>query len=379
MKIIHIISSLKIGGAEKSLVQLLRYSHESTTDLIRVISLTRDGELKGRIEEMGYKVHEIGLSKNPLFWFRLIWIVREILYFKPEVIQCWMYHSDLIGGLIGNFCRVKVIVWNVRGSSASFELNKLSTYLIIKICGWVSSVIPTAIITNSQTAIEAHVLQGYDRKKFHLIYNGVDTRNFFKLAPLYKAGIKRRLGIQKKALIVGMIGRFDKLKNQKSFIKMIASLKRNFNWHSLLGIMVGPGIVEENYALKRMIAEPGCGKSIILLGTRSDINDILNVFDILVLPSLSEGFPNIVGEAMACGVPVVATRVGDVEQLVGEVGRIVDHPDPDSLASEVDFFLRLSQEKRDALSKLSRKKIAENFSYSVSAKAYLKLYQNLLV
>ncbi|MDG2450736.1 MAG: glycosyltransferase, partial [Saprospiraceae bacterium] len=359
MKIIHIISSLKIGGAEKSLVQLLRYSHESTTDLIRVISLTRDGELKGRIEEMGYKVHEIGLSKNPLFWFRLIWIVREILYFKPEVIQCWMYHSDLIGGLIGNFCRVKVIVWNVRGSSASFELNKLSTYLIIKICGWVSSVIPTAIITNSQTAIEAHVLQGYDRKKFHLIYNGVDTRNFFKLAPLYKAGIKRRLGIQKKALIVGMIGRFDKLKNQKSFIKMIASLKRNFNWHSLLGIMVGPGIVEENYALKRMIAEPGCGKSIILLGTRSDINDILNVFDILVLPSLSEGFPNIVGEAMACGVPVVATRVGDVEQLVGEVGRIVDHPDPDSLASEVDFFLRLSQEKRDALSKLSRKKIAE--------------------
>ena len=378
MRIVHIISGLNIGGAERSLVNLLQKYPLSDIGSVKIISLTRGGVLRREIMKMGFDVSEVGLSKNPISFLRLLIIFQLMLKFKPHIVQTWMYHSDLIGGIIGRILRVRIIIWNVRGSGVSFKLNGLLTYVVIRLCSFFSKYIPDAVITNSEAAIVSHSDVGYACKKFRLIYNGFDSNRFQKLDEKSITAYKKQYGVDKKTTIIGMVGRYDIYKNPFCFIRMLKSLREDYKRGDLIGIMAGEGFDEKNLEFMTFIEKMECRDYVQLIGQRSDPREVYNMFDVLVMPSTSEGFPNVVGEAMSCAVPVVATNVGDTKKLVDGIGIMVEKANPNHLAANVDLILRLSDEKLSLLKSLSRKRIKEDFSIKKMVNEYNSLYQELL-
>jgi glycosyltransferase involved in cell wall biosynthesis len=143
-------------------------------------------------------------------------------------------------------------------------------------------------------------------------------------------------------------------------------------------LLAGKGADPSNKGLLKLVKQYGLRERVFLLGPRRDINSILNATDILALSSrFGEGFPNILGEAMACGVPCVATNVGDSASIIGDTGRIVPPGNARALAAAMQDLLSLNAEQYANLSKAARSRIIANFNIPLVVQQYERLYREL--
>jgi glycosyltransferase involved in cell wall biosynthesis len=372
LNVVHVITGLQTGGAEMMLYKLLSEVSEEQNVRSRVVSLTPDGPIGTRIRKLGIPVTTLDMPRGTLTWNGLRRLYKLLRQEKPDVVQTWMYHADLIGGLVAWLAGVDHIAWNIRSSTLDADRDKRTTIWTAKLCAWLSSWLPDRILTCAREAGRVHADLGYDSSKIVVVPNGFDTEQY-RPDEQREAKIRNELNLQNMS-VVGLVARYHPQKDHRTFIRAAALLAERIP--DVHFVLCGTDVNWDNHELVGWIKERDLRDSFSLLGRRDDIASVMTVFDVAVLSSATgEAFPNVVGEAMACGIPCVVTRVGDSAEIVGDTGVGVAPQSPRELAKGCEKILSLSQERRAQLGQRARNRVKRCYSLEATAQKYLDVYE----
>jgi len=299
---------------------------------------------------------------------RLVKVLRSL---HPDVVHCWMYHANLLGGLAARLAGSSRIVWSIHHCSIAPEFTKGSTLLVNRLCGVLSRWIPTSIVYCSERARTLHASLGYDGRRARVVPNGFDTSVFAPNEPA-RVEIRKEWGAEDGDFMVGLIGRFDPAKNIQGYCRALGLVARRVP--SVRGVLVGEGLDASNRTVQRWFAEAGISGRCLLGGRRGDIQRVLCGLDCFVLSSDTESFPNVVGEAMASALPCVVTGVGDVAAMIGETGVVVPPQDPSALAQGILEMSELSAAARRDLGERARARVSSLYDLRSIARRYGDIY-----
>lgn len=371
MTVAHIITDLDVGGAERMLERLLpRLARTGVHNV--VICLRTPGPIGPRIEQAGTRVLSLHVSPalpNPLGALRLRQLLKDI---RPDVVQTWLYHSDLAGLLGGFLAGVPKIVWNIRCAELNPRDHPRSLLMLLRVLA-LSSGLPAAVISNSESGRQAHERLGYAPRRWEIIPNGFDT-DTFKPSADARRQLRSRLMLSEEAIIIGLLARYHPMKDHETFLKAASVALRERP--DVQVVAAGRGVAG-NAALTALVRELGIESRVHLLDEWSDAPSFLAALDVAVSSSYSEAFPNVVAEAMACGTPCVVTDVGESAVIVGDTGVVVPPSDPDALAEGMSTCLRMTPSDRAALGAAARARIVENYSIDAAALQYRRLYDEV--
>lgn len=364
----HIISSMSHGGAQQVLARIIRADKTVNHEIISLLNLGRYGN---ELANEGYNVLSLNMSKFSLNLFKIFSLYKVIQKKNYSLIQTWMYHADLIGGILGIFLKKKVF-WNIRNSNLDSEWSSYLTILIQKICSLISKKVPFKIISCSERAKSIHSDIGYDESKFKVIDNGFNLTDIKSDSNLRKK-FRNKFNISENEFLFGMVARWDP---QKDFNNLINSIElfysKNTNCNARF-FLAGPNIENNNLKLTKLI-KPSIQEKIILLGNLNNVTVFMNGIDCHILSSAgNEGFPNVIGEAMACGLPCISTNVGDVSKLIFDSNWIVPTKSPNELSDKMCEIYNIFQQNFNEFKKIklhNREHIAKNFDISKTIKLY---------
>ncbi|MBW8305998.1 MAG: glycosyltransferase [Thiobacillus sp.] len=374
MRIVFIITGLSTGGAEMMLLKVLeRLDRQRFAP--HVISLTTLGELAPRIAALGVPLDAVGMKPglpSPSGFFRLVRLLKRL---NPDVVHTWMYHADLLGGLAARLAGVSSIGWCIRNSNLDKDKTKFSTRAVVGLCASISKWVPSRILSCSEKARQVHVACGYAEEKMVVVPNGFELSQF-KPDLDARFRVRAELGITDQTPLVGLIGRFDPQKNHAGFFEAAGVLHRHMP--QVHFVLAGQGVDLSNAALMQTITQAGVLANTHLLGLRNDMPALMATLDVLASSSYGEAFPNVLGEAMACGVPCAVTDVGDSAYIVGDTGRVVASGDMHGLAAALEELLALPLPEKAALSERARARVAEHFEIGAIVRRYEDFYESLL-
>lgn len=374
IKITHLITGLSTGGAEISLLKLLSRMDPGTYRN-EVISLTDIGEVGEKIQNLGVPVRTLGMSRRAPNPFDLLTLARWLRGSSPRIVQTWMYHADLIGGLAARLGGAPPVVWGIRHSNLDADCNKRGTIWTARACAVLSRRLPSRILCCSEAARRVHADFGYWAERMEVIPNGFDIE-VFRPDQEARLAMRKEMGLSETAFLIGLAGRFHPQKDHRNFVRAAALLRENHpevHW-----VLCGEGIARTNPKLAAWIEEAGIGDRCRLLGPLEDMTRFHAALDIATSSSLGEGFPNVVGEAMACAVPCVVTDVGDSARLVGETGLVVPPADSEALAGAWQSLIALGADGRRQLGSSARWRIKEHFSLERMTERFERLYGGML-
>ncbi len=293
-----------------------------------------------------------------LMWlcFRTARMVRDN---KTDAMVCWMYHAMAIGVLVKLLSASKVpLVWNVRQSLDDISVLTLSSRLAIRVCGWLSFY-PSGIVFNSERALRLHTERGFRKSRASVIPNGF----------ILPATTSHRTCVQ----IVGFAGRYHPQKDFETFMRAAAQLLPSRP--HIRFVCVGKGISRENPTIAKLVEELRIPNgSVDLRGEVQNMSEFYNEIDVLVLSSRTEGFPNVVGEAMSFGKPVVTTNVGDAAKVVGSTGVVVSSRNPRDLCEGMKQMVDLSPKEYARRCKAARHRIETEFELSQIVARYRRYF-----
>jgi len=340
-KIVHIITGLNDGGAEGVLFRLCL---NAPTNEQVVVSLMGKGKYGPLLEDAGLKVYCLGMNPGRPSIKRFAQLVSLIRTERPDAVQTWMYHADFLGGIAARVAGVKKIFWGIRHSTLEKDKAKKSTIAIAKLCAMLSRFVPEKIVCCAHKALVVHRDIGYIASKLAVIPNGYDLSKF-TIDEQAGSGLRELLGIPKQTFLIGKVGRYDPFKDHNNLLTALSELRSSgIDFQCLL---VGRGLTSENEELMSQINELGLTDNVILAGQRADISTVMNALDLHVLSSSSEGFPNVLAEAMACGTPAVSTDVGDAAAIVGDSTLLCPPRDPQALGELIRAMHKEWAEKPD--------------------------------
>jgi len=372
IKIAHVITGLSAGGAEMMLRKLLSGIDRSVYENV-VITMRPAGFIGRELEKNGVPVIELTSDKNASVFKIFVQLVRVLGRERPQIVQTWLYHSDLLGTVAAKLLRVPLIVWNVRCAELDAADHPRSLFWIIKVLAYISR-IPNAIIVNSKAGMTVHKKLGYKAKKWVLIPNGFEMENFSPSDGHYKE-MRRKIGLSEKAVIIGLVARYHPMKDHKTFLEA-AGILRN-SCPDVHYFLIGSGVEPENEELMLEINRLRLRDHIHLLGEVENVTDVVRSLDIAVSSSYSEGFSNVVGEAMACGVPCAVTDVGDSGTIVGNTGAVVPPRNPRAMADAWSRILKMTRNERKALGASARSRIVDQYSLKHVIECYEDLYREI--
>jgi glycosyltransferase involved in cell wall biosynthesis len=370
VRVTHLITDLAPGGAEVFLQRLVTTPQDGIEH--RVISLTGEGELGPEIRAAGVHVEALSLTGMAGAPFALTRLVRMLRENPPDVLMTWLYHADFFGTVAAALGPRTQLVWNIR--CADMDLSKYG-YVIRALPPVLARMSrrPVAVVANSQAGRLIHERYGYGPKRWEFLPNGFDMQTF-RPDTGRRAATRAALGIDQAAPVVGLFARFDPMKDHATFLnaaEIVAKARPE-----TLFLLVGRGT--DGAAFDDLIGHrEDLRARLILLGERRDVPDLMAATDIAVCSSLTEGFPNTIGEAMASGVPCVSTDVGDAAALIGDTGGIVPKADPMALAHKIEEFLNIAPEARAVLGAAARQRIEEKFSLQAIVTRYSELFREL--
>ncbi len=370
--VLHIVSGLSTGGAELSLLRLM----ESTPELRPggVISLRDAGSVGPRLAALGVAVEAVGIRGSLPTPGQLLRLRRLARAAKPGIVQGWMYHGNLAAlGCRTAAGRTVPVVWNIRHSVYSLADERPWTALVIRLGARLSRQ-PARIIYNSRTAAAQHEALGYAPERTLVIPNGFDIARF-RPDPAARSLFRRELGLGAETVLVGLVGRYHPMKDHRSFLgaaRVVAAAHPGVQF-----VLAGSRVDRSNAELQALVGESGIADRVHLLGEREDTPRLMAALDVLCSSSVSEGFPNVLGEAMSCGIPCVTTDVGDSAWLVGEGGTVVPRRDPAAMAAGVGELVAMSPDGRRAVGARGRARIEGHFALPAVARQYLELYRGL--
>ncbi|WP_119564787.1 glycosyltransferase family 4 protein [Vibrio cholerae] len=370
---LHIITGLSDGGAEAVLYRLCHHDKENQHIVISLIDKGKYGPL---LEDMGVQVYCLNMPAGKIRFSALIKLYKLIRQLKPDVVQTWMYHADLIGGVIARLAGVKNIVWGVHHTTLVKGESKRSTILIAKINALISSFIPRKIIYCAEKSRQVQESIGFSPKFGHVVPNGYNIDDF---KPDLDAGMafRQEVGLADEKFLIGHVARYDPQKDHQTLLLSVCELLNRNTDFEFEVVLVGTNLDEGNLALSNVINENNLS-CVRMLGRRSDMPSVMSAFDVFVLSSaFGEAFPNVLNEAMACGTPCITTDVGDAALIVGDTGWVVPPKDPQALAKAM---LEAMGEQQDspqawqARKQACRERIVNNFSIKKMVEAYHQVW-----
>jgi glycosyltransferase involved in cell wall biosynthesis len=331
------------------------------------------GSLGSKLLKEGIEVYTFGmygLLDLPFAFFQLRKLLVEL---KPNIVQTWLYHADFIGGLAAYSAGIRNIIWGIRTTDVSS--GSVVVRILRLICGKLSGLIPKAIICGAEASRQSHILVGYKREKLLVVPNGYNF-DCLEGSKKQRNTLRAELGIMQDELILGSVGRFHLDKDHKFFIRVAGILAAKHP--KLRFLMIGRDIDLINEKLLGWINDSGFKERFILLGERMDMPRYMAAMDIFCLHSKTEGFPNVLAEAMVMGLPCIATDVGDAAFLMSDTGRVVPGGDFLNMEMAISCLLNLDQVARQNLGKRAEIRIRSEFSISSAQERVEQIYQDVL-
>lgn len=355
--ILHVIPNLDSGGAETALTNLVRFASPGMHHT--VVSLSNRTGLRGiELRRLMKEVISPEITKHTPVIAGVDRIKSIVRAAKPDVISSWMYHANVLCALAEPLCRPAKLVWNIRASDLNFHTTHKRLWPVALVQSLLS-IVPTSIIANSHAGVRFHKAIGHHPKRWQVIPNGFDTDRF-RPNPEARTSLLTELGLPPSSRLIGLIARLNPMKDHSSFLlaaQGLASERPDVHF-VLAGRMVS--LKEPQF---RALVPSGLEGRVHALGERADTERIMAALDLLTLCSLSgEGFPNVVGEAMACGVRCVVTDVGDAADIVGDTGSIVPMRDPAALTAAWGKMLELPATELQSLKFAARERIENLYS-----------------
>lgn len=365
MRTLHVITGLGQGGAESTLFKLCTSDDSSTH---AVVSLTDLGKHGNALRENGFTVWALGSDKS---WFRLkkfIELLQIMRLFRPDAVQTWMPHADLIGGLAAKIAGVKRIFWSIRATDYGRGVGTRRTRLVVAILTPLSYLIPRSIISCSIAARDSHLERGYARK-IKVIPNGYVPK--IPAVRVNRAEILREYQIDPNVKVVGMVGRYHPQKDHENLLKAISLLKSRGT--QLVCILIGKNLDSGNAELEGLVNSLNVQDMVVLGGELPDPSRVMGALDLHILSSShGEGFPNVLAESMLMGTPNVATDVGDSASIIDGNGWVVPPSDHVALADAIESGLTLSK----LAAKKMRNKVSKNILERFSVEGMVEAYRN---
>lgn len=375
MKIVHVISGLEVGGAERMLERLVRAMKvESPQVTHTIVSLADAGTIGRQLRHEGIEVIALNLGQFwalPLAVLRMTVVLRRL---EPDIVQGWMYRADFISALACLFVKRPRLIWGIRCVEIP-RTSSIAVKLLIRINAMLSHSLPEVIVCCAEAARNFHASIGYSRTKMLVIPNGFDFE-LFRPDAADRLEVRKELGFDEDDVVVGIAGRYDELKDYENFTAAAGrAVKEN---SQLKFVMIGRGLDTTNQALSDMISANGLQGCTVLVGESNSVPRLMRCMDIYCMSSISEGFPNVVVEAMATALPCVVTDVGDAALIIADCGVVVPPRNPERLA---EGLVRLSLEPRNRLRQLgdkARSSSKARFSISTAVKEYNQTYEKVI-
>ena len=370
IKILYIITSSSIGGAERILYYTATGLNYNKYD-IAVCSLKNKGEIARALEKQGIEVCclHMGGRESSLGWLSstiaLIRLFPYLIRIRPTIVHSFLFRANILARIAGYLTGIPIIISSVRvmgGEKKYFHYVEMITSFMVDHYVTVSESVKRYIIDKSKISAE----------KISVIYNGVNIKSQDNS---YEQNPKMPFKIEDKDRILMTVGRLHKQKGHCYLIQAVSKVRKEFPKVKLL--VIGEGEEENN--LKKLVKSLDLTNEVIFAGLSSDIEGILPMAELFILPSLWEGFPNALLEAMAAGKPVVATKVGGIPEIVvhGETGVLIPPRDTDALAIAIIDLLQNRLKAKD-MGEAARIRAGKRFSIYKMIEKTENLYQELL-
>ena len=354
--VVHVITGLGTGGAERMLVQLAEAAQARGFPQ-HVVSLNGGGPFADSLRGQNIPVTDLGMTSFvsvPAGLFKLIRLIHRL---SPGVVQGWMYHGNLFAALAHRMApgaKSRALFWGLRASN--MDAKRYSR--IMRLSAWLSSW-PDIVIANSESGAAFHQAQGFRPRRVVIIDNGIDSA-IFRSDQIERNAVRAELGIAPDAPVVIHVARVDPMKDHQTFLKAMAKVP------SVTALMVGSGT-------DRLAAPP----NVKALGLRQDMARLYAAADIVVSSSaFGEGFSNAIAEGMSAGLVPIATDVGDARRIIGDTGYIVRPADADAIAEAIKQEC-ISTKERIEKGARARMRIVRNFTAAHSLEAFSSLYQDI--
>jgi len=370
IRIIHIITSLGDGGAEHTLFKICKYD---TSNKHIVISLTGKGKYTKLLKKIGIEVYN--LKMNFFSIYKFFYLIKLLYNLKPEIVQTWLVHADLLGGIAAKIIGIQNIIWNARHSTVEIGKTKFSTILIIKLLAKLSFLIPKLIIVCSKSSKKVYENDGYIKKKLKMILNGYDL-SVLNINGYQKDIFRKKNKINKNISIIGNVARYDPQKDHFNLLNALSIIKKKKI--DFFCVLVGTNIKRNREIIKK-IKNLGLSTQVKLLPQTNNIPQVMNGIDIHIQSSsYGEGFPNVIAEAMACGTPCIVTDVGDAAFIVKNNGWVVPPSNSIKLAESIEKALVQTNAKNwKKRCNEARLIIKKNFDISKMINSYTKLWNQV--
>ena len=377
IEVMHVITSLDVGGAETVLARLVAGDRTGAISH-RVVSLKPDGALRMSMETEGIPVRDLGIGSGLSAFGGLARLVGAIKATRPDVVHSWLYHADLLATLalaLSGRRKATRLVWGIRGSNRDMRRYSRSTRSILKVLPLLS---PRAdlVLCNSEAGRVVHERLGYRPPRWQVIPNGLDVDSFRPRSD-ERAAVRADLGLSENSFVIGMCARVHPMKDHDNVVKAAAIFAESAPEARF--VLIGEGTAEPGSALDRAIAVSGIAGRFVRLGLRRDVCRLHAALDIATLSSaFGEGFPNVLAEAMACGVPCVATDVGDSASIIGDTGLIVPPGDAQALAAAWERLRCEGRDSRATRGAAARRRVANRYAIATMIADYRKVYGELV-
>ncbi len=359
--VMHVITGLDSGGAETQLAQLLIAMRAKGANH-RVVALMPGGAVRARLLEAGVAVRYLGMSYRCPKLGGLCRLSDYIHDERPQIVQSWLYHADLAALAALWFSgrrRATKLAWGLRCSDLDLAHYSVDLRLAVRLGARLSRR-PDAIVVNSAAGQAAHETIGYRPRRFVLIENGIDTARFRPDAEA-RQRVRATLGLTAETPLIVHVARVDPMKDHATLLAALEALP------GIRALLIGA-------RTESLPAHP----SVLALGRRVDVPELLAAGNLVVLPSaFGEGFSNAIAEGMACGLPAVASDVGDARRIVGDTGLIVPPRDPTALAAAIRRLLDEPAAAHAARGANARRRIVEEFSLDRLIAAYEAFYASM--
>jgi glycosyltransferase involved in cell wall biosynthesis len=361
-KILYVTAGLRGGGAEAMLTRLATATPGVADEIIVVSLLPAEAHVE-RLRAAGVTVVELNFDRVAGVARGLVELAKLIAARRPDIVQGWMYHGDLAAlvALIMSGRRKRTrLVWSIRCTALDLRhYGGFGLRLVVKACtllsGW-----PDLVTANSAAGLKSHLALGYRPRRAEVVANGIDV-DAFTPDPGARRAVRLDLGIPENAIVLAHVARVDAMKDHAAFLAAMAQLP------DMSALLVGAGT--ENLP---------AAHNVIRLGRRQDVARLFAAADFVVSSSrFGEGFSNVLGEGMACGLPAIATDVGDAKLIVGDTGVVVPPEDPAALAAGIRPLAGESAAARADRGARARARIVENFALAHAVERHVQLYASL--
>lgn len=369
IKIIYLINSLYSGGAQMMLYRLLQGLDRGRFDPEVIVLLDLEGPIRRQIEELNIPVSVLKF-KSKLDFAQLVRLARMIREGQPDILHTQLFASDIIGRLLGHLARVPVVITSIRNSYYGGSFRDLALRFTERFAD-------RTTIVSEDAARQFIARRVVPAANLRVIHNGIDPDSFIAgLSLNQKLELRNNLGLPVNSILLLCVGSLTEQKGYSDLFRAFQLISDK--WPAANLVIAGGGPLKNN--LSTSIAELNLSDRIMMIGRSDQVPRLMAASDIFVLSSLWEGLPGVVMEAMAAGLPVVATAVGGAPELVveGETGFLVQAGTPKHFALVLEKALSMAEEERQRMGKAGRQRVEEHFNVKRMVKAYEALYEECL-